>query len=285
MAHEQTPEKLLYKYVSAKRALACLPEIGNGTLRATQPSALNDPFECSAQLNDSDEENLLKILNVISPKTSIDRQRVNDAIIRWGSLFWQELLREQLSQRFGILSFASEAKNPLLWAHYTKDGSGFAIGYSLSILQNLVEDDIEILRAVSYTEIPPIIEKCYELGLVSHLQNLLLTKSNSWCYEQEWRLIKRLSNTSGTGQNDDKGQPINLLTIPNESVKKVYYTERTPKNSVKEIERRLQRMINRFGVRQATKLRLKYTSYSYEPVPNNPFATLADLLDEPDSSP
>ena len=38
---------LLYKYVSAERALTCLPEIGDGTLRATQPSALNDPFECS----------------------------------------------------------------------------------------------------------------------------------------------------------------------------------------------------------------------------------------------
>ena len=36
---------LLYKYVSAERALTCLPEIGDGTLRATQPSALNDPFE------------------------------------------------------------------------------------------------------------------------------------------------------------------------------------------------------------------------------------------------
>ena len=37
---------LLYKYVTAERALACLPEVGDGALRATQPTALNDPFEC-----------------------------------------------------------------------------------------------------------------------------------------------------------------------------------------------------------------------------------------------
>ena len=30
-----------------KRALTCIPEVGNGALRATQPASLNDPFECS----------------------------------------------------------------------------------------------------------------------------------------------------------------------------------------------------------------------------------------------
>ena len=33
--------EILYKYVSAERALLCLPEIGDGALRATQPAALN----------------------------------------------------------------------------------------------------------------------------------------------------------------------------------------------------------------------------------------------------
>ena len=37
----------LYKYVTADLAMTCLPEIGDGSLRASQPSALNDPFECA----------------------------------------------------------------------------------------------------------------------------------------------------------------------------------------------------------------------------------------------
>ena len=37
----------LYKYVTADLAMICLPEIGDGSLRASQPSALNDPFECA----------------------------------------------------------------------------------------------------------------------------------------------------------------------------------------------------------------------------------------------
>ena len=39
--------KTLYKYVNAQRALNCMPEVGDGTLRATQPAALNNPFECA----------------------------------------------------------------------------------------------------------------------------------------------------------------------------------------------------------------------------------------------
>ena len=38
--------RILYKYVTPERALTCIPEVGNGTLRATQLAALNDPFEC-----------------------------------------------------------------------------------------------------------------------------------------------------------------------------------------------------------------------------------------------
>ena len=40
---------ILYKYVTGKRALHCIPEVGDGTLRATQPAALNDPFECAVR--------------------------------------------------------------------------------------------------------------------------------------------------------------------------------------------------------------------------------------------
>lgn len=45
--HEGSEEELLFKYVSADPALTCLPEVGDGALRASQPAALNDPFECT----------------------------------------------------------------------------------------------------------------------------------------------------------------------------------------------------------------------------------------------
>ena len=119
--------EVLYKYVSAERAMTCLPEVGDGTLRATQPSALNDPFECSGLKTfveeDGDDKVLAEVLSSIKQTRPIGEGEVKKARTRWGSLFWRELMREQISQRFGIISLASEARHPLLWAHYTREGT------------------------------------------------------------------------------------------------------------------------------------------------------------------
>ena len=68
---------ILYKYVTPRRALTCIPEVGDGTLRATQPAALNDPFECAVTtlyvIKNESEENrkLAKVLTDINEsKTS-----------------------------------------------------------------------------------------------------------------------------------------------------------------------------------------------------------------------
>ena len=45
--HAEDSIPVIYKYVSSERVFTCLPDVGDGTLRATQPSALNDPFECA----------------------------------------------------------------------------------------------------------------------------------------------------------------------------------------------------------------------------------------------
>ena len=89
-------------------------------------------------------------------------------------------------------------------------------------------------------------------------------KSNLWKYEKEWRIIIQLRHTIGTGIKDDKGQPINLVRIPNEAVKEVYYTERTPRGTVKEINSRLKNPNNRFGVTHTTKLVMSEKGYGYE---------------------
>ena len=115
---------LLYKYVSAERALTCLPEIGDGTLRATQPSALNDPFESSVyklfveQVEEEGNRRLSEVLTSINPSSPVSEDRVVEARDRFGSLYLRELLSEQLSQRFGIVSFTSDPRHPLMWSHY-----------------------------------------------------------------------------------------------------------------------------------------------------------------------
>ena len=257
----------LYKYVSAERALTCLPEVGDGALRATQPAALNDPFECGIEWRFRDidvnavNKQHAKVLTGIHSASPVNDTDVKNAREMHGSLYLRELLSRQLSHRFGIVSFASDPRHPLMWSHYTVDGSGFVVGYDLEELEHLVE--VKCLRPVVYSK---CLARIFGFPVVSDHENILKLmslKSDHWSYEQEWRQIVELKQTIGTGIKDPHGQPINLLRIPNSAVRVIYYTERTKSKDVQQIESRLKSPNNRYGAKSLTKLVLSETQYAY----------------------
>ena len=261
---------ILYKYVTAKRALTCIPEVGNGTLRATQPAALNDPFECAVTaiyvIPDEADENrqLARALTDINRSKPISAEMVHLARQEHGSLFMRQLFAEQVSTRFGIVSFTTHSHHPLMWSHYTTDGSGFVIGYDIAELRKLTGPK-GCLRSVQYGNKPALIMGPIVLGSPeSNLPIFLSMKSAHWAYESEWRLIVEMSSTIGTGVADQHGQPINLVQVPNEAVVSVYYTERTPPESVAVIRGRLADKNNRYRAVSPRKLILSTTSYGYE---------------------
>lgn len=261
---------VLYKYVTHQRALACIPEVGDGALRATQPAALNDPFECAVAtsyvISDEHEENLqlADTLTQINKSKPVTAEDVDQARREHGSLFTRQLVAEQVSTRFGIVSFATDPHHPLLWSHYTADGSGFAIGYSTHELRKVAGSD-EHLRPVSYHDQPPIIPGPVVLASPeSNLPILLSLKSCRWKYENEWRMIIELDRTIGTGKADRHSQPINLVRIPNRAVVSVHYTERTPREAVDSIRDRLADKNNRYQAGEPRKLVLSSTAYGYE---------------------
>ena len=257
---------LLYKYVSAERALGCLPEVGDGTLRTTQPAALNDPFECAIRnifvSDQSAETDLAAVLSTIHEQSPVTEQDVVVAKERHGSQYIRELMAKQLSYRFGVISLSTKPLSMLLWAYYTTDGSGFVIGYRSDKLNELGEEGN--LRPVRYiSELP--LSTGHKIWLdKENIRILLSTKSADWEHEHEWRLIIEMNKTIGTGKLDAHDHPVNLLRVPNEAVAKVLYTERTPKSAVEEIANRLKSPINRYGVRRPTKLIMSDSTYGYE---------------------
>ena len=260
----------LFKYVSPERAMTCLPEIGDGALRATQPAAMNDPFECATTkvFVETDRERgnreLARTLTGIQPRNPVTEEDVEEARVHHGSLYMGELYRQQLSTRFGIVAFSLDPFHPLLWSHYALDGSGFAVGYKVAVLKGLTSSGVH-LRAIRYIPKPGYVMGYGVLSTPeSNMVQLMRCKSDHWEYEKEWRLIVELDLTIGTGERDRHGQPVNLFRIPNAAVGKVYYTERTPKRVVSEINRRLQVRNNRYGVGRASKLVLAESAYRYE---------------------
>ena len=260
--------KILYKYVTAERALACLPEVGDGSLRATQPSALNDPLECAVVKGIADRNEveanreLASLLTSLNGTTPVRIDDINVAKEQYGSLFLRELLTRQLSQRFGIVSFTTDPRHPLMWAHYTIDGSGFVIGYDADQIRTLTGKD-SCLQSVRY-EIRPLPISVYGVLNEDNVNTLLSFKSQHWSYEDEQRLIVELNETVGTGKLDRHGLPINLQRIPNPAVVSVYHTERTPREEVEAISERLANPNNRYRASCLTKLVLSMQRYGYE---------------------
>ena len=264
----------LYKYVTAERALTCIPEVGDGTLRATQPAALNDPFECAIEtlyiFSDAAEENreLARVLTEINESKPITEHDVRRARQEHGSLFTRQLLTAQISTKFGIVSLTTDPRHQLMWSHYTVDCSGFVIGYDAPELRKLT-GPVGYLTPVRYLDKPPAFIGPNSLSSPESNQPILLSmKSDHWNHENEWRLIVELDKTIGTGRTDQHGQPINLVRIPNEAVVEVYYTERTPVDSVDLIRGRLSDANNRYGTKTLTKLVMSSTSYGYEESPD-----------------
>ena len=93
MAYNHKPEKpaVLYKYLPADRALEALPEDGNGTLRATQQAALNDPFECATYCDTADpdkkekSQEMARVLSEIIPEHPVYVDKVENSLGRIGS--------------------------------------------------------------------------------------------------------------------------------------------------------------------------------------------------------
>ena len=187
--------------------LTCIPEVGDGTLRATQPAALNDPFECAVAvayvIPDESEENrrLAEALTQINESTPVTEEHVQNARQRYGSLFTRQLFAEQVSTKFGIVSFAADPQHPLMWAHYTTDGSGFAIGYDKSAIAKLAGANGALLP-VRYLGGPMRIPGPVVLASPSsNLPRFLSLKSDHWRYENESRLIVEMNETIGDGRS------------------------------------------------------------------------------------
>ena len=260
--------------MTAERVLSCLPEVGDGTLRATQPAALNDPFECAVRptfIMDESDGNLefAKVLSSINGTTPVTGQQVARARRDYGSLYLRNLFAAQVSQRFGVVSFTTDPKHPLMWSHYTSDGSGFVVGYKADSLRSLSRRE-DSLREVEYRSEVALLGGYIVLSSPeSNLDILLSMKSGHWSYESEWRLVVELRETIGTGQSDSLGLPVNLVRVPNEAVVSVYHTERTPVGVVERIRARLKDPNNRYGTHRLTKLVASAERCGYDDAPDD----------------
>ena len=124
--------------------------------------------------------------------TEINVAREEDAI---------ERLSSDLRSGTSVLSLSEALTSILMWSHYAKDHSGFAIAYKINTLPKL-HPFCRTCFPVIYTDKPRNMSR-YVFG--ENLNNLWLTfasmmKFSDWSYEKEWRVVLPLGPNSAHGE-------------------------------------------------------------------------------------
>ena len=111
-----------------------------------------------------------------------------------------ESLKEKIDKAFVISCFSETPDNILMWSHYANKHTGFCVEYDFSKVKN--RDLLTLLYPVIYSEKRPTLPidllnvKSKSIGDTVSSADLesfvlaLLTKSNVWNYENEWRLLE-----------------------------------------------------------------------------------------------
>jgi hypothetical protein len=228
---------IVYKYLHSDR----IDVLENRRIRFTQPSALNDPFECFPDLS------LYKAKKCQELKESAERKELSrfgeiDAGVNASLFDIGEKLISQISKYFVFLSLSKRRVNLLMWSHYAQDHKGFVVGFERDCRMfnpNSLSDfgltDIEYSQekwGLPEDGLSSMTEA--EIDLAN--QKWFFLKRQEWEYEAEVRLMTRVDRADETlpVENDE---PIHLVRFEPAMVREVIFGYRTKQPLRKKIEK------------------------------------------------
>lgn len=182
---------LLYKYYSSSLDLENY--LLNPTIRLSQISGLNDPFEgklTERLISKLTEKMILAEQIETTGSDENDRVKMRNII-------------DSIMNSFGVIALTETQRNLLMWAHYASEHRGCCIGYQTNLLLNkplksespcfcynpkkvnyddVVFDDeqIEAIDRIPYID---------DETINNVLHRAITTKSDEWIYEKEHRIV------------------------------------------------------------------------------------------------
>ncbi len=221
------PKGLIYKFrqFDIDYYLDCLFK---QQLYFAKPSQLNDPFDLKIspnfQLLDTDEKWLeyadyyLSMLDRIPagyshlPKERIRTELANNlkSNIAQTQSDYNYISDKATDDNFGVISFSQTCTNMLLWSHYAKNHTGFAVGYNFNKfnLNNFPSVGGEVKYRSEYPALSPLVR---DYKIIIPIK--VLIKYIDWEYEKEYRLSRIFKN------NEDVNE--RYLNVPIESIEEV----------------------------------------------------------------
>ena len=239
---------MLFKYVSNPDFI-----LEDGYIRATQLSALNDPFE--ANYDKKGLRELAKHFDDMSGKEIID-------------------YIEKHKYKIGVICFSETKDNLLMWAHYANEHKGALIGFSVSnetIFENLISPhDSSFMDYCMYLgKCLPIkyrkqplykidkFDRDYSNVCVEKEDRILFEifqhKSDEWIYEKEHRITLRLEQADKVILDDINkyknikwvNDMLNNKSLPEEDIAKYLEKDKNDENKLHIFLERIEDKINR----------------------------------------
>jgi len=175
--------KVLYRYTPINDR--SVENLQNFQLHLSNPRKFNDLFDC--WLNK--EQAIECLLRENKKALNLDVTSIQDVFYR--------SINDGISTivRVGCLSEVCPT-NTIMWNHYGDTHNGMCLEYDFS---DCIDDYCNIIRPVFYSDAPLVIKPDvfkYDTWSGNMLLLVILSKSNKWAYEEEWRIVRLLQEPS-----------------------------------------------------------------------------------------
>ena len=208
-----------YKYVKSED----LKRILGGSIRFTQPGALNDPFEMVPELHVPQgfgSEEVTIQFSLTAPRREVTVAALDDDFASdYCSDQNSRSILGRLNQAIGILCLSKNGSSLLMWSHYADRYSGAVVEFDetheffsghFEMKYSEHRPKIDITSYIDVDEPVPIAELC--------------VKAKEWEHEEEVRVVQDLVNCRCVGTAS--GFPIYVMDIPSDCIESVTLGER-----------------------------------------------------------
>jgi hypothetical protein len=187
------------------------------TVKLSRPDAFNDPWDCRIHFNvPSDQRERQRLRRWLADwhrkrlpdKSRAERRRhtsefMKPAKLEANLLEMEELMYKGLCQLHRIYCLSEVCDSPLMWAHYTGSHTGICLEFDALAAP--------FTRQTGAAKV--IYRKTYpSVDITGAGYALLITKSDVWAYEREWRIVaeeRGVAQALGTIKTDNS-----FLTLP-----------------------------------------------------------------------
>ena len=217
----------LYHYQSFEKPERLARIFTEGSLYFSQPRDFNDPWDCRPFFNKSGLDNPDEYERAIrwfvhcdrtrnislSEKELLRREqeiRANRKLLEWMIDETSSAMDRAIQEQYRVYCLSIHPDSTLMWAHYSDSCKGFCLEFD--VRSNLFCAALPVEYLASY----PL----FSVAATGEYSNLsqLLTKSDDWDYEDEFRLVASEHPFTFPGVPTTKG---GFLPFPKEALQSV----------------------------------------------------------------